>query len=573
MFTATAALALLISCGTARRAAQNEGTFVPLSELYSEDAMATYFYSEGLKNMLMLGKPEDSELLFKKALESDSTYAPALYELADLSRAKPDSGLYYIRRAFESDTTNVWYRTLLGQMLIASGQYDSAMTVYSSLMKVAPNNPDNYSLLAALYEQQAQPFSAIAILDSAEKVFGPSPEISGFKRQLLIDVKLYDQAIAEAVSMAENDPFDHTNYIVLAELYSAIGKDSLALDSYDKALEINPDNIETIMSMNDHYKRKNDNMGFMATARQLFASDEIDLPTKIRFFEDITRSQTFYQNYYPQIDQLAATLFTKYPKEAAATDLYAGHLSRTGYTEEALVIYKSELGDSLPRLETYNNILNIEAYLQRPDSVNKYSSLAIEHFPDNTDLYMRKGAVLSYFLKDYKGAETEYKKALKYAASDSLRGEIYGIIGDGRHSMGNNKSAYKYYEKGLKYSPKNSMLLNNYAYYLSETGHRLEEAERMSIEANKLTGDGNATYLDTQAWILYKLGRYEEAAAVMKKAVALDTSSSDVLLFHYGEILYAIGDRFMASVYWKKALDSGYDPDIVNERLKLLEKQ
>ncbi|UKI39855.1 MAG: tetratricopeptide repeat protein [Alistipes putredinis] len=117
---------------------------------------------------------------------------------------------------------------------------------------------------------------------------------------------------------------------------------------------------------------------------------------------------------------------------------------------------------------------------------------------------------------------------------------------------GNSRKAFAYYEKALRYDADNAMTLNNYAYYLSENGEQLEKALAMSERSNALS-KSNPTYLDTRAWILYKLGRAAEAKPLMQQALSLDRSSSAVLLVHYGDILDALGDRFMAVTYWKRA--------------------
>ena len=92
----------------------------------------------------------------------------------------------------------------------------------------------------------------------------------------------------------------------------------------------------------------------------------------------------------------------------------------------------------------------------------------------------------------------------------------------------------------------------------------------MARKANRLSPN-NPTYLDTYAWVLYMLGRYEEAREPMRLAVSLDRTDSKELLIHYGDILYKLNDRFIASIYWKKALEKGYDPEEIEKRLKLIE--
>ena len=71
--------------------------------------------------------------------------------------------------------------------------------------------------------------------------------------------------------------------------------------------------------------------------------------------------------------------------------------------------------------------------------------------------------------------------------------------------------------------------------------------------------EGNATFIDTYAWILYELGRYDEARTSMRQALSLDRTESAALPLHYGDILYALGEDFMAETYWRKALDMGAD--------------
>ena len=171
---------------------------------------------------------------------------------------------------------------------------------------------------------------------------------------------------------------------------------------------------------------------------------------------------------------------------------------------------------------------------------------------------------------DYAGAEKEFLKALKLTRTDSLRSVIYGTLGDNRQKMEDGPGAYGYYRKGLKYDPDNSMILNNYSYYLSEKDEKLSLADKMSEKACELSPN-NPTYLDTRAWVLFKLGRYEEAKTLMQQALALDQSGSDELFLHYGDILYALKDNFMAVFYWEKAREKGYDSEEIDKRLKQVE--
>jgi hypothetical protein len=54
----------------------------------------------------------------------------------------------------------------------------------------------------------------------------------------------------------------------------------------------------------------------------------------------------------------------------------------------------------------------------------------------------------------------------------------------------------------------------------------------------------------------------------MQQALALDREGNPELMIHYGDILWALGEEFMASVYWKRARDAGWEPVAeIEERL------
>ena len=73
---------------------------------------------------------------------------------------------------------------------------------------------------------------------------------------------------------------------------------------------------------------------------------------------------------------------------------------------------------------------------------------------------------------------------------------------------------------------------------------------------SKITVDkepDNPTYLDTYGWILYLLGKPEEAKPLFKHAMLYGGKESVVVLDHYAEVLFALKDYDLAMVYWNQA--------------------
>ena len=204
---------------------------------YPDSLRSVWLYTEGIKQNAIARDTVRAREFFAEAIRNDSTFAPAYYEMAANGMySTPDEAVDLARTAFRLDTANKWYHQFLGQALIYARRYDEALAVYRRLRSDEPQNPDNYRILAALYEQAQQPFSAIATLDSAEVRFGRIPVLSTMKRQLLVATRQMDKAVEEAEAMVEAVPYEAEHHVVLADLYGILGKDSLAKAEYDRAL-------------------------------------------------------------------------------------------------------------------------------------------------------------------------------------------------------------------------------------------------------------------------------------------------------------------------------------------------
>jgi Tfp pilus assembly protein PilF len=141
-------------------------------------------------------------------------------------------------------------------------------------------------------------------------------------------------------------------------------------------------------------------------------------------------------------------------------------------------------------------------------------------------------------------------------------------MGDIYYKLGDNKKAYKAYDKALKINPDYIYVLNNYAYYLSVEGKKLKKAYAMSKKTIEAEPD-NATYLDTFGWILYLQGKPLEAKPFFKHAMLYGGKDSVVIMDHYAEVLYALKEYDLAMVYWNLAMqkNDGDIPDL-EEKVK-----
>lgn len=149
-----------------------------------------------------------------------------------------------------------------------------------------------------------------------------------------------------------------------------------------------------------------------------------------------------------------------------------------------------------------------------------------------------------------KGAERIAETTDKELASDLL-----ATLGDVLYDTKLSEEAFLAYDRALEYNANNVVCLNNYAYYLSVLGKKLDKAEEMSKKTVDIKGD-EPIYLDTYAWILFLQGQFEQARIYMNEALRYveETPENAMFFDHAGDIYFRCGDKAKAMTYWKTAL-------------------
>lgn len=546
-----------VSCGV-----MAEGKSKKSKRIEPETEARLYLF-EAAKALDIYGDTAKGEYLLKKSLSINDTADAPYYKLAALYSAAPEKAVVYAEKAYQLDTTNVWYKHLLGALYARNKQYPEAMSIYRNLAQKEPE-AEVYKYIAALHEQMGKPYEALSVLDSAEQMFGVSEELSSYRLDLLLNLGHDKKAMEQVKELVDNYP-DQVRYMVtLGNFYAMQGRDSMALETYTKASTVSPDDMGLLLAMNSFFQIRRDYINFLRITRRLFALEGLELKAKVKYFNDVIKSPECYQANYLVVDDIATTLYNKHSDDPEVTDLYATHLINSGKIADALVIYKRQLAVKQIDIKPLMNVLAIESHLQHPDSVTHYLKWGLKEYPKSLEIKMQWAYELSRAGEEDQALK-EMKGAMKLANNDSLKSVVYGAIGDFEHQMG--RSPYKSYDKALKHNPNNILVLNNYSYFMTEEGINLNQAVAM-VEKMMTLGADNPTYIDTYAWVLFKAGRLEEAKVAMRQAISLDKQNSPELMLHYGDILKEMGDKYMATIYWKKALEAGYeDKEAISKRL------
>ena len=203
------------------------------------------------------------------------------------------------------------------------------------------------------------------------------------------------------------------------------------------------------------------------------------------------------------------------------------------------------------------------------DEIISRADTAILYNPEMLQLYYYRG-LASYLKKEPAQAAETFRQGLKRRSEDTedeLVAELYTLLGDTEHELGNHAATLEAYDSALVYNPNNVQVLNNYAYYLAQADSALDRAEEMSLITIKEEPD-NPIYIDTYMWVLFKQKRYEEAKAYAEKLISTNEEMSAVEYNHCGDIFALCGDIERAVDLWTEAQMRGDDSKILKRKIK-----
>ena len=95
---------------------------------------------------------------------------------------------------------------------------------------------------------------------------------------------------------------------------------------------------------------------------------------------------------------------------------------------------------------------------------------------------------------------------------------------------------------------------NSVGYTYADLNKNLPEAKKL-ISYALSKNENSPEYLDSMAWVFFRMKKFKQAAAYIKKAIAQEGKYPNAILAdHAGDIYYALGDKKRALYYWKLAL-------------------
>lgn len=525
----------------------------------------TYFEASREK---ILGNFDRAADLFEKCIAKDPDDAAAMYELASIytDKGKLDEALPLAQKAVGIDDGNKWYKLLLAQIYQALGKYEDAGKVISQLLVTDPDNLDYYQEQALNYIYGGDFKNAIKTYDMMEEKIGITEEISVQKEKIYIMTGKADKAIAEIKKLSDAYP-DEPRYLeMLAELYMTAGIYDQALITYNKILQIDPENPYINISLSDYYRKKGDIDKSNEYLQAGFANPNLDIDSKVSILLAYYSVNEIYGTHKEEAFELATILVTTHPNDPKAHSIYADLLVQDKRYDEARQAFYKVLSLDSTKYLVWEQLLFVESELEDFPAMADIGKRATNLFPNQPLPYLFTGAA-EFQMDNFEAAAKSFEMGVNFVAgNDQMLAQFYSYLGDIYFRLKDNARSDQAYEKVLKIDPANSMVLNNYAYYLSLRGENLEKAEQMAKKAVDLDPENGANQ-DTYGWVLYKLGKYQEAKLWIGKAIE-NREESAVVIEHYGDVLWQLGDKKEAVKYWEKAIKIGEGSEFLEKKVQ-----
>ena len=520
----------------------------------TDNRSTTELYADAIKCLSIhndtVGAIQNLTSLFAK----DSTNAAAVHLYSRIAKDKKEA-VVFAEMAYKLDSTNHFYLEHYANELYDNDELEKALPLFKKMVEKSTNPSDFHHLAVIYFHHFKDVDAALRVLNDAFMRFGKIPGFVNFRQFMLVNTGRAKEAEEEVKKAIEEAPHIVDNYLLLADLYKNTKRDSLAVVTYQRALGVDSTSINVWVDFGNFSRRRNDYRTYLFALNKIMQSNDVPVEAKLGEWSNLTSWEEGYKVFYAYYNEIINTIYALHPDHVDVKRSYATHLLATERKEEALELYKSCIDVPKPKVSDFIAVADIETYIfNRPDSAALYINRALTVYPENPRLHFLKATTLASNGELDKSLH-HYNISLKHFDNDTLRSTVYEAIGNVHHLRKDMKSCYKAYDNALNLVIDNAGVLNNYAYFLSLDGKKLKLAKAMANRANELSKD-NPTYLDTKAWVLYKLGEYAEAKKVMQRALALTRSKGYEYPLHYGHILYALGEEFIAKTYWRRALEA-----------------
>lgn len=504
------------------------------------------------------------------------------------------------RRILGFDESATYAR--FGEVFFDAGKYELAVTAFRRGLVYDPDHPVLPRYLAQALLRLGRAEEALGSLEPFLKRQPQGREPYELLIQILKELKRPEEMLPRLQAAARNDPKNLPLQYLLADRYKEEGQPEKADELYRELLATQPDpqGFGALASSLVKEKRTGELIELLGKAFSKPQTLEAVTPQIEAIANDpkfcaelLDEALKLQQTEPPMLSRESRLVMTYIAKKANQLDklipiqrlALKQDPNPQAYREFWLDLYRSgkygEAAETLDEMlttfpdqkdsQTLTLLAQSQAMAGNLQSGLKVAEEALTMSPDDQEALRLKGYLLSK-LERNEEAIAHYQATLERFPNDD---EVIRMARSGLSIVYVNMEEF---EKGehelellLERAPDDAGVNNDLGYLYADRGKNLEKAESM-IRRAVAEDPENSAYLDSLGWVLFKLGKLQEALEPLEQAAK--SSLQDATIHdHLGDVYFKLNRLEEARKSWEKAESIAASSDPPDKRLPEIRKK
>ncbi len=464
------------------------------------------------------------------------TYKGYLNFLADTKQFKQIVDLIPdVQKKFSNDAD---IQLLFAYALEKTDHVEQADNHIITLSQTFKTHPDISLRAAQTYTKRKEPENALLTIDA---FLNNTPRRANnfvfyfLKTQIYMQMSQFNQALENVQKCLEMHPHFDKGWLLCASLYEKEGKIKEALAGYANFLELSGGNKEIekhLFNLMLKYKSMDDN-------NRILLSHNITIDNALILFK---------QHRYPQALAHINSCIQQQPTNNECKLLKIQILSAMKDFKQAAQAITTWIVADLNN-DLWPKTLNLLAHNGMPHTqiIETFNDI-IKTSPDNLwcNLYC---ADICLRNTQHDRATQCLTNALSCTMTDTLRAKTLYQLAMLSYEKNDHHAMHTHLEAAYALNPHNAHINNALAYYWATKGKDTVKAHTFMDKALAVNNT-NPYFLDTQAVILYKEKKYDQAQYILEK---LTHHNNGTMLLHLAKVHYALDNKENADIFTKKA--------------------
>jgi tetratricopeptide (TPR) repeat protein len=496
--------------------------------------------------------------------EMRGDFANAILEYQDALRFSKAPAIYYAlakcysslgkhalaiesgRMAVQGAPGTIEYRRTLADVYVASFQIDSAAQQYEEIVRRDSGDAQAWFSLGRLYESR-KPLRALEVYEKMMQRFGPEWTVLLQVAELYNKQGQFEKAAGALQKMKDLDPANQALQRTLAQAYVRARQYNAALGILNDLRERDSSNVEYLGDIGEIYLLQKEYEKAATQFEQILSRDSVSVDAKIKigqlYYDQIEKDSTLLPVTRRLFDRINRT----HPKDWRP-HWFLGAMASMAHDDSTAAGHFRSMTEMAP-WNADGWVFLASTYLTKNEFARASGILeeGRKHVPEDFRVNFFLGVAYNRLGRQQDAARL-LEKARRINPKDVEAIAELALVYDG---LNRHEDSDSLYEEGLREKPDSHLMLNNYGYSLAERGKQLDRALEMATRAVEAQPN-NASYLDTKGWVLFRLGRYEEAEKLLARALEQGEPSATVYE-HMGDVSFMLKDSKRALEFWKKA--------------------